>query len=120
MNVKAWLVCHVSRLKACIQDHLREPELSVNSIALALQMSSDHLSRLFRAEPVPLSRWIWKQRLDACRRELANPRWREHSISDIAFSWWFNTAAHFSHSFRDEYGVTPREWRHSVLPDAPA
>ena len=116
-NLRAY---HLSRIKAYVQDHLRDPELSVHSIALALQMSPDHLSRLFRAEPVPLSRWIWKQRLDACRRELADPRWRGHSISDIAFSWGFNTAAHFSHSFREEYGAPPREWRHGVLPDARA
>lgn len=111
---------HLSRIKAYVRDHLRDPELSVYSIAQALQLSPDHLSRLFRTEPVPLSRWIWKQRLDACRRDLADPRWREHGISDIAFSWGFNTAAHFSRSFREEYGVSPREWRHGVLPGARA
>ncbi|MDZ4279408.1 MAG: helix-turn-helix domain-containing protein [Hydrogenophaga sp.] len=109
---------HLSRIKAYVQDHLRDPELSVHSIAHALQLSPDHLSRLFRTEPVPLSRWIWKQRLDACRRDLADPRWREHGISDVAFSWGFNTAAHFSRSFREEYGISPREWRHGVLPGA--
>ncbi|MDP2072805.1 helix-turn-helix domain-containing protein [Hydrogenophaga sp.] len=109
---------HLSRIKAYVQDHLRDPELSVHSIAHALQLSPDHLSRLFRTEPVPLSRWIWKQRLDACRRDLADPRWREHGISDVAFSWGFNTAAHFSRSFREEYGMSPREWRHGVLPGA--
>lgn len=111
---------HLSRIKAYVQDRLREPDLSVHSIARALQLSPDHLSRLFRREPLPLSRWIWKQRLDACRRDLADPRWRESSISDIAFSWGFNTAAHFSRSFRDEYGVPPRDWRHSVAPGARA
>jgi len=111
---------HLSRIKAHIRDHLRDPELSVHSIAHALQLSPDHLSRLFRTEPVPLSRWIWKQRLDACRRDLADPRWREQGISDIAFSWGFNTAAHFSRSFREEYGVSPREWRREVLPGARA
>lgn len=80
---------------------------ATSSIAQALQLLPDHLSRLFRTEPVPLSRWIWKQRLDAYRRDSAGPRWREHGISDIAFSWGFNTAAHFSRSFREEYGVSP-------------
>jgi transcriptional regulator GlxA family with amidase domain len=37
----------------------------VHSIAQALQLSPDDLSRLFRTELVPLARWIWKQRLDA-------------------------------------------------------
>jgi AraC-like DNA-binding protein len=102
---------HLARIRAYVRDHLRDPELSVQSIALALQISSDHLSRVFRSEPIPLSRWIWKMRLDAIRRDLANPRLREQSVSDIAFSWGFNNAAHFSRSFRDEYQMTPREWR---------
>lgn len=62
-----------------------------------------------------LSRLIWKMRLDACRRDLADPRLRDRSVSDIAFSWGFNNAAHFSRSFRDEYGVSPREWREASV-----
>jgi AraC-like DNA-binding protein len=53
--------------------------------------------------------------LDASRRDLANPRLLEQSVSDIAFSWGFNNAAHFSRSFRDEYRMTPREWRDASL-----
>lgn len=102
---------HLARIKAYVKDHLRDADLSVQSIAAALQISPDHLSRVFRPEPIPLSRWIWKMRLDASRRDLANPRLREQSVSDIAFSWGFNNAAHFSRSFRDEYQMSPREWR---------
>ena len=110
-NLRAY---HLARIRAYVQDHLRDPELSVHSVAQALKLSPDHLSRLFRSEPMSLSRWIWKQRLDACRRDLCDPRRREQGISDIAFTWGFNTAAHFSRSFREEYGVAPREWRESM------
>lgn len=112
-NLRAY---HLARIRAYVQDHLRDPELSVHSVAQALQLSPDHLSRLFRSEPMSLSRWIWKQRLDACRRDLSDPRRRGQGISDIAFMWGFNTAAHFSRSFREEYGVAPREWRESMWP----
>jgi AraC-like DNA-binding protein len=85
--------------------------LSIGSIALAMSLSPDHVCKLFRNEPVPLSRLIWQQRLDACRRELADPRLAERGISDIAYSWGFNDAAHFSRSFREQHGMSPREWR---------
>lgn len=104
-------VYHVARVKAYVMDHLRDPELTIGSIAGAMQMSADHLSRLFRCEPVPLSRWIWQQRLDACRRDLCDPRLMQRGIGDIAFSWGFNDATHFSRSFREQFGVSPREWR---------
>lgn len=102
---------HVARVKAYVMDHLRDPELTIGSIAAAMRMSADHLSRLFRGEPVPLSRWIWQQRLDACRRDLCDPRLMQRGIGDIAFSWGFNDATHFSRSFREQFGISPREWR---------
>ena len=114
-NLQAY---HIARIKAYVQDNLRDPELSIQSVAAALRMSPDHLSRLFRSEPVPLSRMIWKMRLDGCRRALGDPRLAECGVSHIAFSWGFNNAAHFSRSFRDEFGVSPREWRDAACQHA--
>jgi AraC-like DNA-binding protein len=102
---------HVARVKAFVLQQLRNPELSVATVAQAMKLSSDHLSRLFRTESVPLSRLIWQQRLDACRRDLVDPRLAERGVSEIAFSWGFNEAAHFSRTFREQFGVSPREWR---------
>ncbi len=107
-NLKAY---HVTRIRSYVQDNLRDPELTIQTVAAALGMSADHLSRLFRSEPVPLSRAIWKMRLDGCRRDLGDPRLAERGVSHVAFSWGFNNAAHFSRSFRDEFGMSPREWR---------
>ncbi|MFG6432995.1 helix-turn-helix domain-containing protein [Roseateles sp. LYH14W] len=102
---------HVARVKAYAMDNLRNPELSISKIACAMRVSPDHLSRLFRGEPVPLSRWIWQQRLDACRRDLCDARMANRSVSEIAFAWGFNDATHFSRSFREQFGLSPREWR---------
>lgn len=102
---------HVARVKAYVMENLRNPELSIASIAGAMRVSPDHLARLFRGEPVPLSRWIWQQRLDACRRDLCDPRLAQRSVSEVAFSWGFNDATHFSRSFKEQFGLPPREWR---------
>lgn len=102
---------HIARVKAYLREHLRDPLLSVTTIAQAMKLSPDHLSRLFRGQPVPLSRLIWKERLDACRRDLSDPRLTSRSVTDIAFSWGFSDAAHFSRSFKEQFGMSPREWR---------
>lgn len=102
---------HIARIKSHLQENLRDPQLSVTSIALALKVTPGHLSRLFRTEPVPLSRLIWQWRLDACKRDLVDPRNGSRSVSDIAFSWGFNDAAHFSRCFKEQFGCAPREWR---------
>ena len=34
-----------------------------------------------------------------------------HTICEIAFTWGFNSAPHFSRSFREQYGMPPRDYR---------
>lgn len=102
---------HLTRIKAHVREHLCDPALSAASAAAAVGLSPAQVSRLFRGEPAPLSRFIWQQRLEACRRDLADPRLAHRSVSDIAFSWGFNDAAHFSRVFRLQHGMSPREWR---------
>lgn len=102
---------HRARVRAYVRNHVRDPALSVGSIAAAMQLSSDHLCKLFRDEPMPLSRWIWALRLDGCRRDLCDVRLATRSVSDIAYSRGFNDAAHFSRSFRERFGKSPRSWR---------
>lgn len=77
---------HIARIKAYVIDNLRDPSLSVSSIAETMKVTPDHLSRLYCGEPVPLLRLIWQWRFDACRRDLIDPRFGAHSVSDIAFS----------------------------------
>jgi hypothetical protein len=66
---------HLTRIKAHVREHLRDPNLSIGSIATAMSLSADHICKIFRSEPLPLSRLIWQMRLDACRsRELEQRR----------------------------------------------
>jgi AraC-like DNA-binding protein len=102
---------HRARIKAYVREHLRDPDLSVAQVSAALRLSPGHLHRVFQGEPLPLAHYIWEQRLEACRRDLANPQLARRSISEIAFDWGFNDAAHFSRAFRERFGMTPREWR---------
>lgn len=107
-NLQAY---HLERAKAYVRNHLREPGLTVNGIAEALSVSPGHLHRLFQNEPLPLSKLIWKMRLEGCQRDLADVRYRERGICDIAFSWGFSDVTHFSRCFREHFGMPPREWR---------
>ena len=102
---------HLARIKAYVREHLRDPALGVAQVSAALRLSPGHLHRLFQCEPLPLAHHIWAQRLEACRRDLADPQLARRSVSDIAFAWGFNDAAHFSRAFRERFGLSPRAWR---------
>ncbi len=102
---------HLARIKTLIDASLANPDLSVAFIASRIGLSSGHVHRLFKSEAIPLSQYILSRRLEACSRDLLDPRLRETSVSAIAYSRGFNDAAHFSRAFRERFACAPRDWR---------
>jgi AraC-like DNA-binding protein len=76
-----------------------------------LRLSPSTLHRAWSGEPCSLTEWIWAQRLDAAKRDLCDPNRAASSVSEIAFSWGFNDAAHFSRAFRARFGRSARALR---------
>ncbi len=105
---------HRDQIRAFVLQHLRDPLLSVGMIADALKLSASTVHRTFQGEPCSAAHWIWTQRLDAIKRDLADPSLHHRGVSDIAFSWGFNDAAHFSRAFKERFRVTPKEFRQGL------
>jgi AraC-like DNA-binding protein len=105
------------RVKAYISTHLHDPMLSLDRIAAAIGCSKRYLHKLFSDEEETLNSYIWQMRLERIRQDLAHPGLRGKSITEIAFAWGFNSSTHFSRSFRERYGVTPRDYRAMALGD---
>ena len=103
------------RIRAHIGQHLRDPHLSIDSIAQALNCSKRHLHNAFSAEDDTPAHYILRRRLQACMRDLQNPAHAQRTITDIAFSWGFNNGAHFSRVFREHTGLTPSDFREAML-----
>ena len=93
-----------------VDDHLGESMTPVE-VAAAVEISPRHLHRVFAATGKTLGDYVRARRLEQCRADLVNPRLHEKTITDIAFFWGFSDAAHFSHSFRKQFGVSPRAFR---------
>jgi AraC family transcriptional regulator, positive regulator of tynA and feaB len=102
------------RIQRFVDAHISEPTLGADEIAAAMGISVRHLHRLYSVTGTTVGDSIRSRRLEHCRSDLANPRWRERSITEIAFSWGFNDSAHFSHSFRRQFGVSPRAFRAQI------
>jgi AraC-like DNA-binding protein len=96
-----------------IRHHLTDPGLCPVAVAEHTKMSTRNLARLFARRGTTIERAIWTERLAAAHRDLLDPRLFDRSITDIAFSWAFNDAAHFSRSFAKAYGVAPSALRAS-------
>jgi AraC-like DNA-binding protein len=104
-----------AKVKLCIEQHLRNPELSPSWIARQLKVSSRYLRMIFATSNETVSAYILRRRLEESARQMADARWRGHSITEIAFAWGFNSASHFTRSFRDRYEVSPRDYRRARL-----
>ena len=102
-------------VKLFIEQHLRDPEMTPCSIALKMKLSSRYLRMIFASENETVSAYILRRRLEQCARQIADPAWRGHSMTEIAFGWGFNSAPHFTRTFRDRYDMPPREYRRLKL-----
>lgn len=104
-----------ARVKLFIEEHLRDPELSPCTIAAALKLSPRYLRMIFASSNETISAYILRRRLEECARQMADPSWSGHSITEIAFAWGFNSAPHFTRSFREHFELSPREYRRERL-----
>jgi len=102
------------RIQQFIDMHLCEAGMGPAAIASALGMSVRHLHRLFSVTGNSVGDYIRARRLEECRNDLANPRLRNKTITEIAFFWGFSDSAHFSRSFAKQFGASPRDFRARV------
>ncbi|GAA0572233.1 MULTISPECIES: helix-turn-helix domain-containing protein [Streptomyces] len=103
------------RIEEFVRQNLRSPGLTPASIAAAHHISLRYLYRLFEEQGHTVSAWIRAQRLERCRRDLADPALGDTPIHAIAARWGFSHAADFSRAFRGAYGIPPRDFRHTAL-----
>jgi acetamidase/formamidase/AraC-like DNA-binding protein len=101
----------LNRLCQRLESHLADPELSLAQIAKEEGLSPRYLQKLFQSSGDSFTAYIRNRRLERCRIDLQNPQLSNMSISEVAFRWGFNDAGHFSRAFKDQFGVTPREFR---------
>lgn len=101
----------LERIKAYIDKHLDDYNLSLGRVALNNGISVRHLHRLFQDSGGSASEYVRRARLDRCKHALASPKNAYLSITEIAYRWGFSDSSTFSKAFRREFDVTPREYR---------
>ncbi len=105
----------VERIKACVRANLQNSSLNVALLSGQLRSSASTLHRTWATEACSLTDYIWAQRLEHTKRDLCDPSLAARSVSEIAFSWGFNDAAHFSRAFKSRFAMSPREMRTGAM-----
>lgn len=107
------------RVKAHVDRHLRDCNLSIGRIAESLGVTVRYLHKVFRDDEQTLNAYIWNLRVERCAEDLIDPAKQSRSITEIAFSWGFKNAGHFSRLFKQRHGVSARAYRRAPPRIAP-
>lgn len=102
------------RIRAHVALRLRDPGLSIDGIAQALNCSKRLLHAAFADEEDTLAGYILRQRIEACMRALRDPAFAAQSLTDIAIGCGFGNLSHFSRVFRAHTGSSPSAYRRAA------
>jgi AraC-like DNA-binding protein len=98
-----------------IIENLAKPDLSPKLIAAHIGVSLRHLYRLFVQENLSINKYIQLKRLERVKTDLLDKRNKQSSITQLALKWGFWDGAHFSKIFKKTYGISPKEFRETML-----
>ena len=85
--------------------NLSDPQLDIETIANATNLTPRTLNRVFAAEGTTPMRWLWRQRLAASYRALAEGHIK--TVTQAALSFGFSDLSHFSRAFKMAFGTSP-------------
>jgi AraC-like DNA-binding protein len=108
------VAAHRVRIIGYIEAHLRDPHLSPTTVARACKITVRYLHYLFTAESETVTQYIQRRRLEECARALIDAPVRDRLVTEIAFDYGFNSLTHFGRVFRNQFGLTPSEYRRAA------
>ena len=94
-----------------IEAHLHDPSLTPGTISSSLQISPRYLRKLMAQYGETASSYILRRRLEESSKQLRAPLHRDRTVTELAFSFGFNSSAHFARVFKNKYGLSPSDYR---------
>ena len=96
------------RLLSVFEDHIEEPDFSIEQLATDIGMSRSHLNRKIQAlTNLSTSDFIRILRLQRAARLLSSA---SGTVSEIAYKVGFNNLSYFSRAFRKHFGKLPSDF----------
>ncbi len=102
------------QIRKYIDYNLSDPELSPTRIAETFKITPRYLHQIFAefgSGSETVGQYILNKRLKGCAGQFRSSDISHLKITDIAFSWGFNSMTHFSRVFKEKFGASPRLYR---------
>lgn len=105
----------LAKVSAVIERHLGEEQFGVAELSRKLGMSRTQLHRNLRALQQPSASALL--RASRLRRGQMLLRKSELSVTEVAYRCGFRSAAYFAQCFREDFGLTPSQFRDGAKSD---
>lgn len=92
-----------------IDANLSDPDISPSQVAQHFGISTRYLHKTLEESDKSFGRLLLERRLDACASELVHKP--DEAISSVGMRLGFNDLSHFSRTFRQRFGMSPRQYR---------
>jgi AraC-like DNA-binding protein len=108
----------LAKLRVLIQNQLGDADLTVSQLAQQLGCTADYLSHLYsQTHGEHLRGHIQRQRLARAARLLGDSA---SPVKEVAWCCGFASASYFIRSFRQHFGLTPKDFRATAVRPDPA
>jgi AraC-like DNA-binding protein len=107
----------LAAIKLDIGRSLGRNDLSIGALALRHGVTTRYIQKLFESEGATFTEYVIERRLLDAKRMLADPRFADQNIGDIALKAGFGDLPHFTRSFRRRFGMTPSDAREQARRD---
>lgn len=104
--------CLISRVQAYIQQHITE-EISLETAAGQLYLSSSYLSRLFKKQTgESFVQYVTRKKIEKAIELLHDSQYKTYQVGEYL---GYKTPRYFARLFRQQTGMNPSEYRSRVL-----
>jgi AraC family transcriptional activator of tynA and feaB len=115
-HLRCLLHWRINRALELVETAPSDPELDAQTIADDLGINQRRLDQVFlEALDTTVSFQISERRLTFAASSLCDPARAKDSVTNIAFLSGFHDGAHFSRTFKNRFGVSPREFRKQAM-----
>ena len=98
----------VSKLNAVIDEHISEPLLGASELAEMMGISRSSMFRKIKAlTGVTPTEYVIIYKLN---RSLDLLKKNDKNIGEVAYSLGFSSPSHFSNTFKNRFGVSPKNY----------
>lgn len=107
--VKNYFVIFHKNAKKLVEEHFREPDLSVESICKELHVSSSYFSKIFKQETeTTFLNYLISRRMEEAKMLLKMTDYKSHVIGTMV---GYPEPNYFSYVFKKHCGISPVKYR---------